>query len=104
MTSLKNWSHGMNSTKCPTKRFLKPDEICGLIKACGEFETVAPGWRPFIANSADTAISEAQLTDDKAKALERDEAALREDQLAIMAIENPLQFEQLIAQGEVVDG
>jgi hypothetical protein len=86
----------MNSTKCPTKRFLKPDEICGLIKACGEFgvaelkfgdlhvtfrpksdETVAPGWRPFIANSADTAISEAQLTDDKAKALERDEAALR---------------------------
>jgi hypothetical protein len=103
----------------PTKCALSAQEICDIIRACGE-QGVAelkfgdlqvvfppkwgswPGQKPLsFASSSEAALSEAQTTQIAAETLEKEAISLKEDQLAELALTDPLEYERLLSEGEL---
>lgn len=108
----------------PEKCLFTAEELCGIIKACGEAQVVELklgdlyvrfGQQPVPeapanevqspAPTPEAAISATQneLEKEAERALTQDEVKLREDQLDMALLENPLLYEELIAKGEVED-
>ena len=118
----------MSPEKSSRKRDLKANDICGLIEVCGRSGVASMKWGdleltfqtelkeqhltqqawpvPISPLSADTEISEAKhknYDDFQRTRLESDEQRLREDQLAEMLLTDPVQYEELLASGELED-
>ena len=102
------------------KKFLTGSEIESIIQSCAkanvrvleihgirlEFGAGVPSSPPQPAQvSSEPAPSEAAISEKHEKqsqeALEQDELRLRRDQLALMLIENPVEYEKLVASGEL---
>lgn len=111
---------GTKPMEIKLKRALSSQEICHIIELCAKvgvrelrfhglyvvFGTQFKNsdlTRPAAAHQSqsDTEISESQHEKQSQAALEADEISLREDRLAQMFIENPLQAEKLLMNGEL---
>jgi hypothetical protein len=97
---------------------LKPSELCDVLKACHDakvrelkFKGLHVIFAPAEMGSAiqgdlttevTTALGAVKLLEREAN--EKDELALREEQLALMRIENPAEYEAMLSAGELDDG
>jgi hypothetical protein len=94
---------------------LSPEEVCRILKVCGEtnvlelkFGDLAVVFGASAKNSPEPVISPSTVAEITAvqrvqaeKSLLRDEIAMKEQELAEMAIESPLKYEELLMQGEL---
>jgi len=103
---------------------LSSDEVCSIIKVCGEVKvsciqyrdlTVWFGPQPELSDlprldsnlaasmpSSQTEAAISAIQENQAKeALEQDEEKLKEDELALMLIENPQMAEKLLIEGKL---
>lgn len=104
----------MNSTKCE-KKHLSISNICNIIKSCrksgvlffkfGELELSFE--KNYTSTSPEQKICERNntkiLEKEENETLFQKEADLKETQLAEMLINDPVQYEKLIEQGDVKD-
>lgn len=100
--------------------------MCAIIKACTEarvavlkfgplevqfhqqveplaFANGPQGWQRVQPTQPEAEISDEQRQQMEEEALDRDEIRLKEDQLDQMLIEDPAEFEKLVAQNELED-
>lgn len=92
---------------------LKSDEVCALIKACGESGVSSLKWGNLQVSFErspkepetppaipDTEISE-EIAQSGTRRLEQEEFNTKEDELATMLIENPLEYERMLTNREL---
>lgn len=90
---------------------LKSDEVCALIKACSETGVTSLKWgnlqvsfdspkKPALAAIPDTEISEL-ITQSGTQRFEQEELQTKDDELAHLLIENPLEYERMLAAREL---
>ncbi len=101
---------------------LTAEQICVVIKACGEcgvakfkcgslevefLQKLEPAPAPIVQAAPpslpDTEISEAQTSEDDLKRIEREEKELRRQQLRELIFTDPVAYEELCALGELED-
>ncbi len=89
---------------------LTPEELCAILKACGDAKVAEmdfgtlhvrfdrPDQKPL--PNPGIAVSDDTLKQVTERVLREDEHRLREDQMALLQIENPLAAEQLALEDE----
>ena len=113
------------ATTAIEKRILTSDEVCAIIKACNDarvavlkfgdleiqfhqkveplaFEHGPQGWQRLQPTQPEAEISEQQQQLHE-KSFDADEIRVKQDQLDQMLIEDPHEFEKLMAQNELED-
>ncbi len=89
---------------------LTPGEVCVILKACSDSNVAAIKYgnlnvqfglpavppAPVLSRNPETALSEEQHRKQGKASLQQDEIRLREEQLALLQIENPLAAEELM--------
>lgn len=92
---------------------MTPDELIRVIEACGRLgvnrlklgpdtEILFTATPQITARPNSPELTRAQEKLDKAN-LEKDEMRFRDDEVANLLIEDPARYEQLIAQGDLID-
>lgn len=101
----------------PRKEILNIDNICALIRTCGEvgvkevsfgrlhvvFGRKDQDTQASSPNLPDKALSE-QSQSIEQRAFEQDEISTKDDQLAELVITDPLEYERLVASGDLENG
>jgi hypothetical protein len=94
---------------------LSSEEVCSIIKACGESHITELKFRGLelrrdpapvlqLANTYPvTEITETQHNKQTANSIETEEIRLKADQIRELQISDPLAYEQMLARGELED-
>lgn len=99
---MKNLTPGMN--------YMKVEEICEILRTCKESGVTELSFRGLKvklghqASSYTHTVSTPQPVYEKIEApqeIQKHELELREDELALLAIEDPLEYEAAVARGEL---
>lgn len=101
------------------KSALSPEQVCAIIKACGEsqvrvlkfaglyVEFERTPLTPVVAEEVlpppATEMAESQLKIEEGRGILQRELQIRDDQVAQMMIENPVLAEQLLMDGDLAD-
>ena len=103
--------------KCACKRLknLTNAEICGIIEACGKNNVRRFSFGGLVITFGENGVENIQYENSPVaktestrkvdtESLLQDEIAIREGQLAMMDVTDPVQYEKLLEQGELTNG
>lgn len=111
----------MTPTESPKILTLPPALICAIIEACGKSRVRSFKYGDLqmeFGNAPEVVVSEYPMVElprgvpttpspdhvrQNKEALERDEQEVRAEQLALMAIEDPMEYERQLKAGELLD-
>lgn len=104
-----------SGTKSTAKNDLQSQDICSIIDTCAKnkvtalkyggleisflAETVIP--KTVLSNPPDNDISEEQHVQNNTESFLKEEVMTREEQLALLLIEDPVRYEQMLEDGEL---